>query len=51
MDDQEIDGSDALEAAVHSYRPGTTVKITYIRNGGAPATATATLGSATDASS
>ncbi|HEX4787235.1 MAG TPA: trypsin-like peptidase domain-containing protein, partial [Actinospica sp.] len=33
IDDQQIDGSDALEAAVHSYRPGTTVTITYIRNG------------------
>ena len=45
MDDQEIDGSDALEAAVHSYRPGTSVKITYIRNG-QQSTTTATLTSA-----
>ena len=50
MDDQQIDGSDALEAAVHSYRPGTTVTITYIR-GGTTSTATATLASATDATS
>ena len=49
MDDQEIDGSDAMEAAVHSYRPGTTVTITYIRNG-QTATTTATLASATDTS-
>jgi putative serine protease PepD len=45
MDDQEIDGSDALEAAVHSYRPGTSVKITYIRSG-QQSTTTATLTSA-----
>ena len=50
MDDQEIDDSDSLEAAVHSYRPGTTVTITYIRNG-TTSTATATLASATDSSS
>ena len=50
IDDQEIDGSDALEAAVHSYRPGTTVTITYIR-GGATKTTTATLDSATDSGS
>jgi S1-C subfamily serine protease len=35
---------------VHSYRPGTSVKITYIRNG-QQATTTATLASATDSSS
>ena len=51
MDDQEIDGSDALEAAVHSYRPGTSVKITYIRGNGQPQTTTATLASASDSSS
>ena len=50
IDDQEIDGSDALEAAVHSYRPGTTVQITYIR-GGQTSTANVTLGSAVDSSS
>jgi putative serine protease PepD len=50
IDDQEIDSSDALEAAVHSYRPGTTVAITYIRNG-ATATANVTLASASDSSS
>jgi len=50
MDDQNIDGSDALEAAVHSYRPGTTVTITYIR-GGQTATTTATLTAASDTSS
>ncbi|MBR7839447.1 trypsin-like peptidase domain-containing protein, partial [Actinospica durhamensis] len=50
IDDQEIDGSDALEAAVHSYRPGTTVQIQYIRNG-QTATANVTLGSAVDSSS
>ena len=50
MDDQQIDGSDALEAAVHSYRPGTSVKITYIRSG-QQSTTTATLASATDSSS
>jgi putative serine protease PepD len=50
IDDQEVDGSDALEAAVHSYRPGTSVKITYIRDG-QTATATATLASATNSSS
>jgi putative serine protease PepD len=50
MDDQEIDSSDALEAAVHSYRPGTAVTITYIRNG-TQGQVTATLASATDASS
>jgi putative serine protease PepD len=50
VDDQEIDSSDALEAAVHSYRPDTTVTVTYIR-GGATKTANVTLGSATDSSS
>ena len=50
MDSQQIDGSDALEAAVHSYRPGTTVTITYIRDG-KTSTTTATLASATDSSS
>ncbi|HTJ70809.1 MAG TPA: trypsin-like peptidase domain-containing protein [Actinospica sp.] len=50
MDSQEIDGMDALEAAVHSYRPGTTVNITYIRNG-VTSTTTATLASASDSSS
>jgi putative serine protease PepD len=50
MDSQEIDNSDALEAAVHSYRPGTTVTIKYLRSGQA-GTATVTLGSATDSSS
>jgi putative serine protease PepD len=49
MDDQQIDGSDALEAAVHSYRPGTTVTLTYIRNG-TQSTTTATLASATSGS-
>jgi putative serine protease PepD len=50
MDSQEIDNSDALEAAVHSYRPGTTVTIKYLRNGQA-GTATVTLASATDSTS
>ena len=50
IDNQEVDGSDALEAAVHSYRPGTTVSITYIRNG-QTSTANATLASASDSSS
>ena len=50
VDDQEIDSSDALEAAVHSYRPNTTVKVTYIR-GGVTKTTNVTLGSATDSSS
>jgi putative serine protease PepD len=50
IDNQEIDDSDSLEAAVHSYRPNTTVTITYIRNG-QTATASATLTSAADASS
>jgi len=36
---------------VHSYRPGTSVKITYIRGNGQPQTTTATLASATDSSS
>jgi putative serine protease PepD len=45
IDDQQIDDSDALEAAVHSYRPGTAVTITYIRDG-RTATTTATLASA-----
>jgi putative serine protease PepD len=50
IDNQEIDSSDALEAAVHSYRPGTTVQITYIR-GSQTLTTSATLASATDSSS
>ena len=50
LDNQEIDSADALEAAVNSCRPGTTVTITYIRDG-QTATTTATLGSATDSSS
>jgi putative serine protease PepD len=50
LDNQEIDGSDAMEAAVHSYRPGTSVQITYLRNG-QQATTTATLASASDSSS
>jgi putative serine protease PepD len=50
IDNQQVDGSDALEAAVHSYRPGTTVKITYIRDGQTQ-TANVTLGSAVDSSS
>jgi putative serine protease PepD len=50
VDDQEIDSSDALEAAVHSYRPGTSVTITYLR-GSALKTTTVTLASATDSSS
>jgi len=50
LNNQEIDTADALEAAVHSYRPGTSVTITYIRNG-QTATTTATLGSATNSSS
>ncbi|MBR7829776.1 trypsin-like peptidase domain-containing protein [Actinospica sp. MGRD01-02] len=49
MDDQQIDGSDALEAAVHSYRPGTTVTLVYLRNG-TQSTTTATLASATSGS-
>jgi putative serine protease PepD len=50
IDDQEIDDSNSLEAAVHSYRPGTTVTVTYIRNG-QTATASVTLQSASDSSS
>ena len=50
IDSQQIDGSDALEAAVHSYRPGTSVKITYIRDGQTK-TANVTLASAVDSGS
>jgi len=50
IDNQEVDGSDALEAAVHSYRPGTTVSVTYIR-AGQTSNANVTLASATDSSS
>jgi len=50
IDNQEIDDSDSLEAAVHSYRPNTTVTITYVRNG-QTSTTSATLASATDSSS
>jgi putative serine protease PepD len=50
IDNQEVDGSDALEAAVHSYRPGTTVSVTYVR-AGQTGTANVTLASATDSSS
>src|SRR6185312_816470 len=50
IDDQQIDGSDALEAAVHSYRPDTSVKITYIRDGQTQTT-NVTLGSAVDSGS
>jgi len=50
IDNQDINSSDALEAVIHSYRPGTPVTITYIRNGQS-VTTTATLGSATDSNS
>ena len=50
IDDQDVASSDALEAVVNSYRPGTPVTITYLRNG-QTATTTATLGSATNSSS
>jgi len=50
IDNQDIGSSDALEAVVNSYRPGTPVTITYLRNG-QTATTTATLGSTTDPNS
>ena len=50
IDNQEIEDSNTLEAAVHSYRPGTTVSVSYIRNG-QTGTASVTLQSASDSSS
>lgn len=45
IDDQVIDGPEALVAAVRSRAPGDTVSLTYV-DGGAPATAQVTLGKA-----
>ena len=45
IDDQIIDGPEALVAAVRSRAPGDTVSVTYVL-GGAPATTQVTLGKA-----
>lgn len=45
IDDQVIDGPEALVAAVRSRAPGDTVSLTYV-DGGVPATAQVTLGKA-----
>jgi putative serine protease PepD len=50
INNQDIDSSNALEAVVNSYRPGTTVTITYLHNDQTETT-TATLGSTTDPNS
>jgi putative serine protease PepD len=42
--DRQVDGADALVAAVRSYRPGEKVAVTYLR-GGQTKTASVTLGS------
>ncbi|HEV2638417.1 MAG TPA: trypsin-like peptidase domain-containing protein [Actinocrinis sp.] len=33
VDNQQVDGNDALVAAIRSYPPGTTVTLTYLRGG------------------
>ena len=33
IDSHQIDGSEALIATIRSYRPGDTVKVTYLRGG------------------
>jgi putative serine protease PepD len=33
VDDQQINSSDSLVAAIRSYKPGTAVTLTYVRNG------------------
>jgi putative serine protease PepD len=38
--------SDGLIAATRFYAPGTTVTVTFVRDGGAPQTADVTLGTA-----
>jgi putative serine protease PepD len=43
--DREVDGADALIAAVRSHQPGDKVTLTYTRGGGDSRTATVTLGS------
>ena len=45
IDDQVIDGPEALVAAVRSKAPGDTVSVTYL-DGGTPATTQVTLGKA-----
>ena len=42
VDDQQINSSDSLVAAIRSYKPGTTVTLTYVR-GGQTSTAQVTL--------
>lgn len=46
LDDQVIDGPEALVAAVRSRAPGDTVALTYVDGSGAPQTADVTLGKA-----
>jgi putative serine protease PepD len=46
VNDFETRTADGLIAATRFYAPGTTVKITYIRDGGSPQTVDVTLGSA-----
>ncbi|WP_422743394.1 S1C family serine protease [Mycobacterium sp. WMMD1722] len=46
VDDQVIDGSEALVAAIRSRAPGDTVSLTYLDGAGAAKTAQVTLGKA-----
>jgi putative serine protease PepD len=46
VNDFETRTADGLIAATRFYAPGTTVKITYVRDGGSPQTVDVTLGSA-----
>jgi putative serine protease PepD len=46
VDDQVIDGSEALVAAIRSRAPGDTVSLTYLDGAGAARTAQVTLGKA-----
>jgi putative serine protease PepD len=46
VDEQQIASADSLVAAIRSYKPGTTVTLTYVR-GGQSATAQVTLATAT----
>ena len=47
LDNQLIDSSDALAAAVRSHNPGDTITLTLTNHSGASTTTTATLGSHT----
>jgi putative serine protease PepD len=46
INDFQTRSADGLIAATRFYAPGTTIKVTYIRDGGSPQTADVTLGSA-----